>query len=133
MDRTGWDRIRIEDLHLRCIIGIYPEERDKKQDVLLQITLHADLSRACESDDVNDTVDYKALKNSIVEHVESSAYLLIERLASSVAALCLAQPRVERVDVRVDKPGALRFARNVSVELSRAHDSRGHASRAGGA
>jgi len=113
------DRITIEDLHLRCVIGIYPEERQKTQDVLIRVVLHADLSRAAASDDVEDTVDYKAIKNSIVEHVEASNYLLIERLASSVADLCLVDERVERVDVRVDKPGALRFARTVAVEISR--------------
>ena len=119
------DRIRIEDLHLRCIIGIYPEERDKKQDVMIQVTLHADLRRPGRTDDVNDTVDYKALKNSIVEHVESSEFLLIERLADTIAALCLQDPRVERAEVRVDKPGALRFARNVSVEVSRGRNDAG--------
>jgi D-erythro-7,8-dihydroneopterin triphosphate epimerase len=116
------DKIRIEDLHLRCIIGIYPEERDKKQDVMIQVCLHADLRSAGASDDVADTVDYKALKNAIVEHVESSQYQLIERLASTIASVCLAEPRVERVDVRVDKPGALRFARNVSAEISRGRE-----------
>ena len=113
------DRIRIEDLHLRCIIGIYPEERDKKQDVMIQVCLHADLRRPGQTDDVRDTIDYKTLKNSIVEHVEGSDFFLIERLADTTAQLCLSDPRVERADVRVDKPGALRFARNVSVEVSR--------------
>ena len=116
------DKIRIEDLHLRCIIGLHPEEREKKQDVLIHVTLHTDLRRAGESDDVQDTIDYKAVKNSIVEHVESSQYLLIERLAGTIASLCLTEPRVARVDVRVDKPGALRFARSVSVEISRCRD-----------
>lgn len=119
------DKIRIDDLHLRCIIGLYPEERDKKQDVMIQVCLHADLREAGASDDVAHTVDYKSLKNAIVEHVESSRFLLIERLASTIATLCLAEPRVQRVDVRVDKPGALRFARNVSVELSRAREDAG--------
>lgn len=116
------DKIRIEDLHLRCIIGIYPEERDKQQDVLIQITLHTDLRPAGLSDAVEDTVDYKAIKNSVVEHVESSEYLLIERLAETVSAICLAEPKVQRADVRIDKPGALRFARTVAVEISRERD-----------
>lgn len=117
------DKIRIEDLHLRCIIGIYPEERDKKQDILVQVTLHTDLARAGASDDVEDTVDYKAIKNSIVEHVEASAFLLIERLAETISELCLSDAKVERADVRIDKPGALRFARTVAVEISRTRKS----------
>lgn len=113
------DKIRIEDLHLRCIIGIYPEERDKLQDVLFQITLHCDLRAAGRSDDVRDTVDYKAVKNGVVELVEASQFLLIERLAETVATLCLTNDGVQAVDIRVDKPGALRFARTVSVEIHR--------------
>ncbi len=113
------DKIRIEDLHLRCIIGLYPEERIKLQDVLIQLTLHCDLRAAGHSDDVNDTVDYKAVKNGVVELVEGSEFLLIERLAQEVATLCLRDEGVSQVDVRVDKPGALRFARTVSVEISR--------------
>lgn len=113
------DKIRIEDLHLRCIIGLNPDEREKQQDVLFQITLHCDLLAAGKSDDVADTVDYKAVKNGVIQLVEGSSFLLLERLAQGVADLCLEQARVQAVDVRVDKPGALRFARTVSVEISR--------------
>ncbi len=113
------DKIRIEDLHLRCIIGINPEEREKQQDVLFQITLHADLSAAGRSDDVADTVNYKTIKLEIMDFVQSSSFGLLERLAEEVAQICLKDKRVQRADVRIDKPGALRFARTVSVEISR--------------
>ena len=42
-----------------------------------------------------------------------------EKLAAEIAAICLEDPRVERVTVRVEKPGALRFARSVGVEIDR--------------
>ena len=113
------DRIHIRDLALRCIIGIEPHERDKLQDVVINITLHADLSRAGRSDGIADTVDYKAIKSKVVDTVENSSYLLVERLAEEIADVCLAEPRVRRVEVTVDKPGALRFARSVAVEISR--------------
>lgn len=113
------DKIRIEDLHLRCIIGLNPEERVKQQDVMIQITLHADLAAAGRSDDVRDTVNYKTIKQAVVELVEASDYQLLERLAQEVSQLCLVDDRVQAVDVRVDKPGALRFARTVSVEIHR--------------
>lgn len=113
------DRIYIRDLALRCIIGIEPHERDKLQDVVINITLHTDLRRAGRSDDIADTVDYKAIKSKVVDLVEGSSYLLVERLAEQVADVCLAEPRVRRVEVTVDKPGALRFARSVAVEIYR--------------
>jgi len=118
------DRIHIRDLALRCIIGIEPRERDRLQDVLINITLHADLSRAGRSDNIADTIDYKAIKGKVAERVEKSSYQLVERLAEEVADACLADPRVRRVEVTVDKPGALRFARSVAVEISRQPEER---------
>ena len=113
------DRIHIRDLRLRCIVGVYPEERDKTQDVTLQITLHADLQRAGRSDRLADTVDYKAIKLRIVKMVEASSFVLIERLAQAVADICLSHEAVRRVRVVVAKPGALRYARTVAVEIVR--------------
>ena len=116
------DRICIQDLALRCIIGLYPEERREKQDVILNLTLFADLRRAGETDAIVDTVDYKSIKGQVRELVEQSSFELIERLATEVARVCLAAPLVQRVVVRVDKPGALRFARSVAVEIERSRD-----------
>ena len=113
------DRIHIRDLHLRAVIGINDWETRVSQDVLLNITLHADLRAAARSDDIGDTIDYKALKQRIIALVEQGRFGLVERLAGAVAELCLSDARVQRVDVSVDKPGALRFARSVAVELSR--------------
>lgn len=113
------DRIVIEDLLLRCIVGVNPEERTQERDVVLKVVLSVDLRRAGRSDDLADTVDYKALKGSIRALVEGSRSLLIEKLAHEVARLCLAQPGVECAVVRVEKPGALRFARTVAVEIER--------------
>ena len=113
------DRIHIRELHARCIVGIFPHEREARQDVFLSITLEADLKKACRSDRIEDTVDYKGLKRAILEMVEQSEFYLIERLAEAVAEICLGHPAVERVTVSVDKPGALRFARSVAVEIQR--------------
>jgi D-erythro-7,8-dihydroneopterin triphosphate epimerase len=117
-ERAG-DRIHIRDLKLRCIIGVYPEERREKQDVTIQITLVTDLRQAGQSDDLADTVDYKAVKQQVVAMVEGSSFQLVERLAQRIADICLAPPRVAAAQVVVEKPGALRFARTVAVEITR--------------
>ena len=104
---------------LRCIIGVNEEERREKQDVVINVTLYADLRAACKSDDFADTVDYKAVKQSIVSLVEESKFFLIEALAEAIAQTCLRFDRVEEVDVLVEKPGAMRFARTVGVEITR--------------
>jgi D-erythro-7,8-dihydroneopterin triphosphate epimerase len=117
--RSNYDRISIRDLKISCIIGLNEEERVKKQDVLINLALYADLSKACHSDRIEDSVDYKAIKRQIIDFVEVSSYLLIEKLAEKIADLCLKHPLIMHVDVTVDKPGALRFARSVGVEISR--------------
>jgi len=113
------DRIHIRDLRLPAIIGIYPKERRERQDIVLNLELRADLRRAGESDDLADTIDYKALKKRVIAHVEASRHLLLERLAAEIARLCLDTPGVLSVRVIVDKPGALRFARSVAVDIER--------------
>ncbi len=113
------DEIRIKDLQLRCVVGVYPEERREKQDVVIQVRMEADLDAASRSDFLSDTVDYKAIKKRIVLAVEASSYQLIERLAGRVAEICLDDPLVQAVEVEVEKPGALRFARTVSVVVRR--------------
>jgi FolB domain-containing protein len=113
------DCIRISDLRARTILGINEWEREQKQDVSISIALHADLSAACTSDRVEDTINYKAIKTAVLNAVETSMFFLIEKMAEEIAQICLKDPRVERADVTVDKLGALRFASSVSVDISR--------------
>jgi FolB domain-containing protein len=113
------DKILIQDLLVRCIIGINEEERREKQDVIVNITLTADLARACASDNFKDTVDYRAIKKRVFGMVETSQFFLIEALAEKIAGLCLEYPGVRAVKVLVEKPSALRFARSVGVEIVR--------------
>ena len=113
------DRIYIRDLRVRCIIGIYDEERREKQDVVINITLAGDFSAAGQSDDIRDAVNYKDVKKRILDLGETSHFMLIETLAEHVAALCLNEPKVREATVTIDKPGALRFARSVAVEITR--------------
>jgi 2-amino-4-hydroxy-6-hydroxymethyldihydropteridine diphosphokinase len=113
------DQIHIRDLLLRTIIGINAEERRDRQDVLINITLEADLRAAGRSDDIEDAVNYRSITKQIIRLVESSQFYLVEKLAAEIAALCLADPRVTSARVTVEKPGALRFARSVGVTLQR--------------
>ncbi|QEN09879.1 dihydroneopterin aldolase [Oceanispirochaeta crateris] len=113
------DKIIISDLMLRCIIGINPDERINKQDVLINLTLYTDFSKSIESEDIEDTVNYKKLKLDIMTLVEGSSFLLVEKLASTISDCCLGYKGVKAVLVKVEKPTALRFARSVGVEIFR--------------
>jgi D-erythro-7,8-dihydroneopterin triphosphate epimerase len=122
MAKQGLDKIFIRDLQIRCIVGLYPEERREKQDVIINIALWADYRAACESDRIEDTVDYKAVKKEILRVVESSEFFLVEALAQAIADVCLKADKVQQVRVTLDKPGALRFARSVAVEITRCRE-----------
>lgn len=113
------DRIFIRELALRCIIGIYPEERREKQDIIINVEMQCDLRKAGRSDDLNDTVDYKAIKKAILKLVEESSFQLIESLAEKISDIALADDKVEQAVVSIDKPGALRFAKSSAVEITR--------------
>ena len=113
------DQIQITGLRIECIIGINDWEREVKQEVIIDITLHADLSRAGESDDISDTINYRDISKAVQGHVEASTYGLIEAMARNIATICLAPEGVVRVDVSVQKPGALRGADSVGVKISR--------------
>lgn len=119
MNDQPLDRIYIRDLLLRCIIGIYPEERREKQDVIINITLGGDMSRAGQSDNIEDAIDYKNIKKRVLAMAQQSSFFLVERLAEQIATICLENPKVQEVRVSVEKPGALRFARSVGVEITR--------------
>jgi dihydroneopterin aldolase len=113
------DRIVIEGLRFHCIIGINDWERVAKQVIQIDLVLHADLSKAAASDDIADTVNYRTISQQVSEFVENSSFGLVEKLADGVAKLCLADERVKRVDVKLRKPGALRLADSVGLEITR--------------
>ncbi len=113
------DRILISDLLVRSVIGVREDERKDKQDVLINLSLAVDLQMAGKSDRLEDSVDYRDLNKKILRMAEGSKFYLVEALAQAVADICLENPAVLEARVRVEKPGALRFARNVGVEITR--------------
>ena len=117
------DKIYIRDLAVRCIIGVNHDERTEKQDVVINIILFTDTGKAGQSDILEDTVDYKMVKKAVLSLVENSTFVLIEKLAEEIAKVCLGYSKVQKVNVTVDKPGALRYARSVAVEIVRTRES----------
>ena len=113
------DRIEIKDLLIRSIIGVNEDERTNRQDVLINITLATDTRAAAESDRIDDAVDYRTMTKRVISLVESSQCFLVEKLAASIANLCLGDDRVTQATVSVEKPMALRFARSVGVTIVR--------------
>lgn len=116
------DQIHIRDLVVRGILGINAEERINRQDILVNVTMWADTSAAAVSDDISDAVNYKTIAKQIIKHIEEGEPMLVERLVAEIADICLDDGRVEMVEVGVEKPGALRFARSVGITIRRSRE-----------
>ncbi len=110
--------IKITNLRLRTYIGFNPEEKQKKQDVVINIEMHYPANQAAEQDNVDDAVNYKTITKKIITHVEEGRFLLLEKLVSDLLAIASDHPQISYAEVTVDKPHALRFADSVSLTLS---------------
>ena len=116
------DKVIIKDLLTRGVIGVNDWEREIRQDILINIEVITDTRRAAETDDIADCVSYSDLARKVLAHAESAARFTVEALANDLAKICLAEKNVQRVTVRVEKPGAVRFARSVDVEIERSRE-----------
>lgn len=114
------DQIHIFDLSVTGIIGIKPDERLIPQEVLVNITMWVDTAPASASDHIDDAANYRTVSKAIIAHIENGEPMLVERLVQELADLVLdIEPRCDEVEVRVEKPGALRHARSVGITIHR--------------
>jgi len=100
------DRIELRGLRVRGHHGVYDFERAQGQDFVIDVTLHLSLREAAASDDVTDTVHYGELADQVVAIAAGEPVNLIETLAERIAAVALADARVQRAEVTVHKPSA---------------------------
>ena len=113
------DKVIIKNLVARGIIGVYDWERTKPQDILINIILFGDLSQPGKSDNIDDSINYKTVAKGAQSLAENCERLTVEALAADIAEYCLGSKGVKKVRVRVEKPGAVRFAESVGVEIER--------------
>ena len=113
------DVIFIEALQVETVIGVYDWERRIRQPVVIDLEMGADVARAAASDDVADTLDYKAVSKRVQQFVGESSFFLVETLTERIAALVLDEFPVPWVRVRLNKVGALRGAKGVGIVIER--------------
>lgn len=109
--------IRITNLRLRTFIGFNLEERQKLQDVVINLEIHYPADKSFCSDDVADALNYKHITKKVIALVEEGRFLLLEKLVADVLSICSEHPTVTLARVTIDKPHALRFADSVSLSL----------------
>jgi len=113
------DIIYLKELKIATVIGIYPWERQIKQTVVLDLEMATDIRKAAKSDHIEDTLNYKAIAKRLIDFISHSEFLLVETLAERVAEIVLTEFAVPWVRLQVNKPGAVRGARQVGVIIER--------------
>ncbi len=114
------DRILIKDLSVPGILGIKPDERVNEQEILVNAVLWADTRPASVSDDIDDAVNYRTITKALIAHIRGGKPMLVERLVQELVNICFdLEPRIMRVEMTVEKPGALRYAKSVGISIVR--------------
>ncbi len=113
------DKIFLEQLEAKCRIGIFDWERKIKQKITVDIEFPADLRKAARRDRIEDTVDYKKIAKETLAFVSASSFFLIETLAERLARHLLKKFSLPQIKIRLSKPGAIRGAKNVGIEILR--------------
>ncbi|MFZ5808636.1 MAG: dihydroneopterin aldolase [Chloroflexota bacterium] len=116
------DKIFIKNLTARGIIGINDWEREKPQEIVMNITLFSDVRHAGKTDQIEDSVNYRTVAKQALAIAETGSRHTVEALATDLAKMCLSQAHVQKVIVRVEKPGAVRFSDSVGVEIERTQE-----------
>ena len=113
------DIIFVEGLEARGIIGIQDWERKKPQTIRIDIEMACDAAAAAENEDLDKSVNYRAVSKAVLAHIEGSSYYLVETLAERLAELIRRDFGVAWVRLQVSKPGAVRFSENVGIRIER--------------
>ena len=113
------DLIFLRDMKVETVIGVWDWERKIRQTVSIDLEMSADIRKAAASDSVEDTLNYKSVAKRVQAFVGESTFQLVETMAENIAAIVLDEFDVAWVRVRVNKPGAIRGARDVGVLIER--------------
>lgn len=113
------DIVFIRSLEVSAVIGIYAWERQIRQKLIIDLEMGTDIQRAAASDDITDTLNYKAVAKRIAAYAEASEFNLVETLAERIAGLIQAEFAVPWLRLTLNKTGAVRGARDVGVIIER--------------
>ncbi len=101
------DKILIRDLKIFAYHGVNPEEKRDGQNFIFDIDLSVNMTKACYSDDVCDTVSYAKVIKTVTRVSTEKSYDLLEKVAQVTAdAILNTYPEVFRVEITLKKPEA---------------------------
>ncbi len=113
------DTIFLEQVAVKTTLGVPDWERLKPQTIILDIEINYDLSKSCQSDAIEDTIDYGLVVNRIQETLTEHSFKLVEALAEHVCQLILKEFHAEKVRIKVAKPAVLPRLKALGVIIER--------------
>jgi dihydroneopterin aldolase len=113
------DTVFVRDLEIRAIIGINDWERRELQTILIDLDMACDARAAAAGEDIDKAVNYRSVSKAVMALTLEGKFFLVETLAERIAGLIREEFGVPWVRVRVRKPGAVRFSREVGIEIER--------------
>lgn len=113
------DKIYVEDLRVKATIGIFDWEKKIKQEVSISYEIPHDNKKAAAADVIEATTDYKSITKAIIAFVESNKFELVETFAERIAEMVIKDFNIAEIRLRVSKPGALRYSKDVGVIIER--------------
>ncbi|MDJ0522072.1 MAG: dihydroneopterin aldolase [Planctomycetota bacterium] len=113
------DTVFVRDLEVRAIIGINDWERRELQTILIDLDMATDVRPAAVDEDIEKTVNYRSVSKAVMKLTIEGEFFLVETLAERIATMIRTDFGVPWVRVSVRKPGAVRFSREVGVEIQR--------------
>ncbi|MBN1302875.1 MAG: dihydroneopterin aldolase [Anaerolineales bacterium] len=113
------DKVIIKNLRVRGILGIYDWERNRKREILINVTLYTNTRVASKSDSIDDCVNYQPIAEKLRSYTKTAARMTVEALTEDLANICLNESGVMKVTVRVEKPGAIKGSESVGIEIER--------------
>ena len=116
------DKIKLSELTVNTIIGIWDWEKRNLQKVIFDIEMSTDISKASKSDSIKDALDYKVISKRVKQYALENQFDLIETLADKLAEIILNEFEVSWVKLTVSKPYAIRDSKNVSLIIERSKE-----------
>ena len=113
------DKIFLQGIQTKCVIGIFAWERKVKQKILIDLEFSTRARRGARKDRIEDAIDYKKIAKRTITFVSRSRFHLIETLAEKLSQILLTEFSLPNIRIRVSKPGAIRFSKNVGIEIFR--------------
>ena len=111
-------QIFIEGLEVPTLIGVYDWERTQNTVLIIDLLIDANLSAAMKSDDVNQTIDYAVVADTVKQVGEASSFELLEAFANAIINKVCHTFKIEKLVLTIEKPGILPDAKKVGIRVT---------------